>query len=128
MQNLAFDAGRKGRFATVEKLLTVAGIADDQPGAPYWVAAVSTKIGDGAPTWVEIKMTKSKGDHLIPIGFVSPAAELDGMLGSQSGGIALLSSGDLWMNGQLKQRGFKQFRSSDVRAKRASKTPPVGRA
>ena len=73
-------------------------------------------------------MTKSKGDHLIPIGFVSPAAELDGMLGSQSGGIALLSSGDLWMNGQLKQRGFKQFRSSDVRAKRASKTPPVGRA
>ena len=63
---------------------------------------------------MEIRISRANGGSLIPIGIVSPSAELDMLLGSQQGGVAVLSSGDFWVNGQMRDRNFQPFAKGDT--------------
>lgn len=115
---LAFDLVNKGELATVEKPTYVKGSkraeASEQT-QEYWVAPVQAAIRQaGAPTWVEIKLSRASGGGLVPFGIVSPAADLNTLLGSQGGSAAMLSSGDFWCNGQLRQRGYSKIDRGNV--------------
>ena len=126
MSDFGWDAESKGELAVVEGGRRVKGsYSGTSSERAYWVAPMSLTIGHGGPEWVDVRVTRQQGTSLIPFGIVSPSADLNRMLGSQAGGFALLSSGDFWMNGSLRNRGL--MRPGKVRAA-ACRRPVYSRA